>query len=254
MNVCLRNCVFIPTLLLSIVSGQAIADHHWDGSKASFGFNMTTGNSKSTASNGEFDVDYQFGDNVHSVWKSTSALAFQYGKSNGVDNKEQYSVQTQISRSFNHNAKVDNFMYVNGSFQSNKYTSFDQQSLLSVGYGRDWITGKKINFSTQFGPAYQDTLANVAGAEHKHQLAAKFSSVFKWKCFVHGNLEEDFSFVTAKLVNTSKSVTSYTDNIDKNLALNLSYTVNYVSNIPAGSKKTNKFDTTTSANLVYSFS
>jgi putative salt-induced outer membrane protein YdiY len=244
-----KNLSVTLLCVCSIVGGApAFADHHWDGTKASFGLNMTTGNNKSTASNGEFDLDYKTG-----LWATTSDMAFQYGKDNGVDNKEQYSLQAQVQRSFNNNKSINNYLYINGNYQTNKYTAYRSQASTSIGYGRDWIKTKKLQFSTQIGPAYTDTLAQVVGAKHDSSLGGNLSSTIKWDCFSHGALQETLNYTTSKGVNTAKSVTSYTDNIDKNFALNLSYTLDYVSKIPAGSDKTQKVDTTTSVNLVYSF-
>ena len=234
-----------------VVSGTpAFAMHHWDGTKVSFGFNSTMGNTESLATNGEADIDYLSKD---SRWKTTTKTAFQYGTSNGTKNKEQYSTQVQLAYSFNDDKNTDNYVYLKGFYQMNKYAAYLTQLTLTPGYGRDWVKTDKFQFSTQAGPSYRDSLADAAGAKHKHDLAGSLSIIMKWSCFAHGKLEEDLDFTAGKPANTIKSVSSYTDNLSKKLALSLSYTIDAVSKIPEGTTQTKKIDTATAANLVYSF-
>ena len=167
------------------------AGHHWDGTKVSFGLNSTSGNTKSIATNGEFDIDYQSKD---TRWKTTTKTAFQYGSSNGVQNKEQYSTQAQLAYSFNDDKDHDNYVYMKGSYQENKYAAYRTQLALTPGYGRDWIKNDKFQFSTQVGPSYRDSLADAVGAKHQHDFGGSFSLIMKWCCFAHGKVEEDFDY------------------------------------------------------------
>jgi putative salt-induced outer membrane protein len=221
------------------------ATNPWSGSKASFGFNLSTGNTKSMTTNGELDVDYTRG-----LWTANNQISFQYGKNDGVENKKQYSFLDQLSYSLNHNADIDNYVFAQSSYQSSAYAAFKSQFVFTMGYGRDWIKTKKFQLSTQLGPAYRLSVAQDPDATRTSSIGGKFSAIFKWNNVLNGAFEQDLNYTMGKPANTLSTVTSYSTKLIKHLALSFSFTTNYVSTVPIAGKK--KFDTNTSINLVYS--
>ena len=139
---------------------------NWDGTKASAGLSINTGNSPSSNINGEFDINYATG-----RWKNMAVISGQYGKSAGVLNKSQYLIQNQVQYSLNNNPKIDNFIYALGSFQNTQFGAFLNQTIFSIGYGRDWMKNDKYQFTTQLGPSFRRTTSQ--GLPHKIDNAIK---------------------------------------------------------------------------------
>ena len=80
---------------LLLASASTFADtapkSNWDGTKASAGLSITTGNANNSNINGEFDINYARGE-----WKNLAVISGQYGKNEGVLNKKQYLLQNQV--------------------------------------------------------------------------------------------------------------------------------------------------------------
>lgn len=221
---------------------------NWDGTKASAGLSINTGNSPSSNINGELDLNYAAG-----RWKNIAVISGQYGKSAGVVNKSQYLIQNQVQYSLNNNPKIDNFIYTLGSFQNTEFGAFLNQTIFSIGYGRDWIKNEKYQLTTQIGPSYRRTASQGAPHQIDNALNASTSIIAVWNITPSLSLSENLAYTYGPPANFLNSTTSITTKLIKNLALSLSYNIQNWSKIPDNSDKKVTTDTATTANVVYSF-
>lgn len=247
----------VSLMLLAVCVGAGFADKaphcapatssSWDGSKASMGLNRVTGNSPSTSSNGEFDLDYRQG-----RWSNNALAGFQYGKSNGVLNKEQYLYQDQLSYSFNDVATVDNFAFTKGSHQTNEFAAYESQTMVNIGYGRDWCKTATFHISTQLGPAWRRSVEQGT-KERRSAMAGVFNVNLDWKITHSMTFSQVLEYTLGKPVNHLVSTTALTNKLIGNLASSFSFAVEDWSSIPSGSSNTKKTNTTTTLNVVYTF-
>ena len=194
----------------------------WNGSKASLGFNMTTGDKPTSNIDAELDLNFKKG-----VWSVTTVSGLQRAKADGATNKNQINFVDQLSYSFNQDDNIDNYTYVQSSLQYNQFAAYDSQWLLTVGYGRDWVKSKTFEFSTQLGPGYR-LIHQKDNAGKEQGLAGNASAIFKWPTLLGGVLEQDLTLTEGNAKTTVKSVSSFTTKLKQNLALNLSATVTYM--------------------------
>lgn len=220
----------------------------WDGSQASLGLSINTGNTDSSSANGEFDL-------VVAKHRFTNALSIkgQYGKSNGVLNKEQYSISEQPQYSFNDNPNRNNYFFINTLYQENKFAAYEKMVNGTIGYGRDWVKNDCIQFSTQLGPSYIYDQEPPPQKKSNSSLGVTATVTFVWNVTASAKLSEVVKDSFSKITNHLDSVTSFSNKLIGNLAVSLSFEVEHWSKIPADSPNTKKTNTTTTVNLVYTF-
>lgn len=217
----------------------------WEGSNASLGIIVNTGNTDTSNVNTGVVIKYK-----RRRWSDHFQGSAQFGRDSGAVTKEQYFAQNQMNYRFSDSFKQ--FIYANGNITVDRFSPYNYQSVFSMGYGRDLVEGKAFKLSVQAGPGFRLSEDRDDGESHRN-LVLSTQLDASWQITKNGQLTEALTYNVGSPFNYLKSVTAFINKITKNIALQISFAVAHYSSIPPGSTLTKKTDTTTSISVVYNF-
>jgi putative salt-induced outer membrane protein len=217
----------------------------WDGSNATVGFTMNTGNTQSKNFNGSVNLQYK-----KNRWTNTAYVSMQLQKSEGVLSKDKYTANDQVNYSYN---KAQNsFIFGNLDATMDHFSAYKYVLVTSAGYGRDIIKNDDITWSAQIGPGWRRNVVREDDTPTNRFIITTQTNV-AWSLTKAGTLTETARFDYGKPYNYFQTVTAFTNKIIGNLAMQVSFELDYYSAIPPMSSNTKKTDTTTALSLVYNF-
>jgi len=222
-----------------------ISPRHWTGSNAQFGLVMDTGNSSDTNFSSALNLKFHA-----APWLNIFQVSAQYSSAEGGVTKEKYFAMDQLNYSFSKTRK--SFVFMNSNFTEDKFSPYNYQVIGSAGYGRDIVKTKNFLLNVQAGPGVRNNKVRVT-EETDTNLILTTASYLNWKIAKSVVLSEQLTYDVGPPYNYLKSVTALTNKIIGNLAIQVSYTVEYYSDIPLDSTNTKNLDTTTNITLVYNF-
>ncbi len=204
-----------------------------------FGLVITTGNSETTTTTGKFAMV-----DDREKWRHQFKFEAIQAESDGEDTVERYLTNIQIDR------KLEKGKYLFGAIihDVDKFSGFDYQSTMVVGYGKIFYDNKKFKLSADIGPGYRYSQFDAGGNEQEAiiHVGAKSEYNFTESTKLAGNVSVD---------NGSEQTITFLDigfvsKVTDDISIKLNYNVKNTSNAPVGSSST---DTVTSINIVYGF-
>ena len=244
--------LLLMTTLLSAVSLSyaATAAHAkksaWDGSNASFGLNINSGNTNTQNVNTALSVIY-----THNRWVNNASGQVQFSKDTGVLNKEKYGLQDQLNVGFD--SDNINSLFANSVLTIDKFSPYDYVYTGAAGYARKLIHRDNFTLTAQFGPGFS-TNRETDTKKKNSQFIMQTASDIEWKVSSWGTLSQNLTADFGKLYNHYISTSKFTNKITKHLAVQIAFNVDHYSTIPpTKGPDTKKTDTTTDVNLVYHF-
>jgi putative salt-induced outer membrane protein len=217
----------------------------WDGSNASTGFTMNTGNTVSKNLNASLNVQYK-----KERWTNTSNAGLQWQTSSGVTSKDKYTFTNQTNYSFSQSQK--SFVFMNVNLTIDHFSPYNYVFVGSSGYGRDIVKTPTFLLSAQLGPGYRRNKQRDDDLINNHFVLASQGNM-SWNITKAGTLTEMARFDWGQPFDYFQTVTAFTNKIIGNLAMQASFELDYTSSIPPSSSQTRKTDTITSLSLVYNF-
>ncbi|MDF1655394.1 MAG: DUF481 domain-containing protein [Coxiellaceae bacterium] len=224
---------------------EAIEKSHWDGSSASLGANANTGNTRTATINAGFNLLYN-----NDPWSNTANLAVLWGKADGSVNKEKFTAVDQLNYSFHKQDK--SFFFMNGDFTADRFSPYSYVFVGSAGYGRDLYRSQKIVLSAQAGPGWRRNEVRVDGDPNSHVIIVTQAN-FLWNVTDKGVFTELLRYDIGAPFDYFQTITAFQNKIIGNLAIQVSFELDYYSKIPPNSTFTQKTDTISAVSLVYNF-
>jgi len=248
------------TLPLSVYAEDATAPEKSPfTSSAELGFLYKTGNTKSADINAGLSVKYE-----KDQWLSTldfDILAKQTEKAvEGSDNMElttteqKWTVDSKTNYTLDANSK--NYTYGNVFYEDNRFTSYDSQSSVSAGWGRNWYKTDKASFFADIGPGFKRDVTKATDtmpSETNTSLIVQVQSLYLRKI---NDFVEFKQTLSAKIPtqsgenSTYKAESSIATKLIETLQMKFTLTLDYNSKVDEGKEN---LDTQTSITLVYSF-
>ena len=214
----------------------------WTGT-GEFGFVSTTGNTETVALNGKLNFVLQ-----RERWRhrfSGTALAT---SEDGIKDNERYTVEIQSDRILSEKS------WLFGAFRwdADKFGSYDPQTSLTAGYGRQLMKSEKHELKGEIGAGYKKLEERVSG-DSSSEAIARFLlddswQVFKTSLWTNRLLVESGSSNTFTQFNTDLAVS-----MTEKFAVKLGFEVRHNTDVPNDIEDSENTDTITSVNLVYNF-
>lgn len=225
---------------------------------AEFGFLYKTGDTNSGDVKTGLDLRFEKGQ-----WRSLLDVDLllkkadqkdENGKEHFKTTDQKWTLSSQTNYSLDNEEK--NYIYGNFWFEENEFSSFENQSSLSTGWGRHWYKNKDSSLWGDIGPGYKRDLFKASESTPKHTsdtFIVQVQALYIRKIGEHIELKQHFSLKQAldKHENSIyKAVTSVTTKLISTMQLKFNFTLNYNSKV-----ETNKenLETQTAVTLVYSF-
>lgn len=248
----------LTCLTCSVFAAQAAEP---STAEVELGVIATSGNTESTSLKGKVTINQELEN-----WKNNYQLDALYKKDEVTIGDETtnkttaqklfVSAQGDYKLSEKHAA-----LFVYGSYADDRFSGFDYQSTIAIGYSDQLFSNAKSFLNYNIGPGYtfsktndttDDTGAVIEGDE-ENAAVLRLAAEYQYKFSDHAKFTQLLSTEAAfnSDDNTrSKSETAVSANLMGNLSMKAAFTVTHNSQVPDNKKKT---DTTTSITLVYLF-
>ena len=225
---------------------------------AELGMLFKTGDTKSADVKAGFDFTHEA-----AAWKSTLNLGVLVKKSeeedeNGEDHFETSDQKWTVVGQTNYtiDKASPNYIYGNASYEDDRFSSFDNQSSISAGWGRRWYETEKTTLDADIGPGFKRDVVSATDTDPE-EINTAF--IVQAQALYTRELNEHVLFkqlFVAKYApksdanSTYKARTSISTKLLETLQLKFSFTVDYNTDVDEDKENLN---TETAMTLVYSF-
>lgn len=216
-------------------------DNGWTG-HIEFGLVAAKGNTDSKSLNAALDTTYQ-----KNAWTHQFSGSIMRAEFFDTENANNYLVAQTTKYSLSDVA----YTFSTAWYYNDKFSGYDGQSSISVGYGRKFIDSEKHQLTIEVGPGIAYYKENTAEANTETYPVGVVSLEYAWKLTDSTDITDSFTI-------ESGSKNTYVDNalalsvaINEKFSLSLGLQVRHNTEALIGSEAT---DTTLTTNLVYNFS
>ncbi len=222
------------------VSGLAQAQEEKDyEASIALGYVATSGNTDTTTFNTEMLLKY-----VVERWTHNAKFQGLGSQQNEVTQAERYYLENKSDFAL----EGDHYLYGKGSYLDDRFSGFNYQATVSVGYGRWLIRNDRLELEGFTGAGYRQN--DIILGDSEGEAIFTLGQNLAWNISDSARLTQSFiSDIGAELTQSRFEVGLETNIIDR-IATKIAFQARNTSKVPAGNKKT---DTLTSVSLVYSF-
>ncbi len=216
----------------------AEASQPWKG-EAELGIVATSGNTETTSVKARAGVIHE-----NEKWRHTG----KFDALNTSDATRTTSERYMLSGKSDY--KFDDRSYAFGllSYENDRFAGFDYRTSEILGYGYRVIREDNLTLDLEVGPGAQQTKLRDGSSENK--LVGYLAGKLLWKISPSASLSEDLTSEISSDATIVRSVTALTAQLVGSLAMKLSFTARYTSEVPVTVKD---MDTETAVTLVYGF-
>lgn len=203
------------------------------------GYVNTTGNTQTQTLNAKAKVVA-----TYDSWKQTLTLQALNTSDKDTTTAERYGARLKTDYQFTKKQYAFGLL----SYDNDRFSGYDYRTSFTLGYGNRVIDEKKLKLELEAGPGVRYSKLSQDGTQEETivHLAGKLN----WQVSDSSQFEQDLSTDIGTDTTISQSVTSLSTQVIGNLAMKISYTLQYSTPVPQGVKKQ---DTETSVTLVYTF-
>jgi len=210
----------------------------WKG-EAELGMVLTDGNTETQNISAKMDLNDEqksWRHNIHAEALNSSA--------DDVRSAEKYILSGKTSYKFN---AFDSTFLV-GTYDDDRFTGFDYQVSLAVGYGRRLINTDDQTLDVEIGPGYR--INELDNGDSVDEGMIRIGAQYVLALSKTSHFQQTLTSEIGEEITISKSVSSVKAQVNGSLAMKASLTIKNTSEVPAGTKET---DTETTLTLVYAF-
>lgn len=258
------NKFYTPLITLALASTALAEPAPKPASELEFGIITTSGNTKTESYKGKVDFKQDL-----TQWRNRYLLEGLYKRDEVVIDEEsgekiQQTTADKIFASAQGDYKINKefaALFLYGEYERNRFSGFDYQYTLAVGYADRLFTTDNSHLAYDIGPGYSVDQPEAQLDENDLwvepdqeetaiiRLSARYLYQFSETAKFTQEISSNYS-TESEGNSKTKSVTAVTAQLVSSLALRASYTVDYNSEVPADRKHT---DSASSLTVVYSF-
>ena len=207
---------------------------------AGLGFVDTSGNTNTESLTFKFDTAYEI-----ERWKHEAHLETLKASTDDVTTADRKLFSAQSNYKF----RPLDYFWGNFSYEDDRFTGFEYQAIISIGYGRKVIDKEKHKLNVEIGPGYRNF--KVEGApESEDEALVRAVGKYKWLISKYSEFTQDLIGNFGEDQEEWRSITALRTSIYESLALRLAYNVRYLDKVPPGNVN---YDRTTTITLDYTF-
>jgi putative salt-induced outer membrane protein YdiY len=225
---------------------------------AELGLLYKTGNTRSADIKTGFDIKYE-----EDVWRSILAFDLLSKKTEKTDDlgedsfettDQKWTIESKTNYTLDTNSK--NYIYGDIAYEDNRFSGFENQSSISVGWGREWYKTEKASLFADIGPGYKRDVTRPTGdadSETFSDFIIQAQALYLHKINEHVEFKQILSAKYAPKSGENsiyKAESSITTKMMDALALKFSVIIDHNTEVEEGTERT---DTQTAVTLVYSF-
>lgn len=233
------------TLLSLIFFSSLSLASHLQGSKHSIqlGGSLNTGNAETTNVTTKFESEMEY-----EPWGYSLNVEGQLASSKGVESARSLKTNGEI----HYTISSQSYLFTKGSIVYDKYATYNFIIREAAGMGRILLHSPIHELSMEAGPG--GIHRRISGTE-EFQNEPILNVSGKYTCHISDTAEfkQTLSTDFGRLNTHTEASSAISTTVIKNLAMQLSFTINHNSRIPPLSTNTKKTDTITKATIVYTF-
>ncbi len=239
---------FLYCLLLTF--SHAAFSATWT-SDAEVGVVVTTGNSETQTSNAKVKVTRET-----EKWLDSGSLEALGSSSTDQTTGKKTTTAEKYVANLKTEYKItgEDFLFVNANYVDDRFSGFEYQATLSLGYGRKLIKTDKQTLSVEIGPGMRfykvspDPITN-ARSPSDHETIARGAMNYVYNFSEHSKFTQDLLVESGDHATITESVSAITAQVTGKMAMKASFKVRNTSQVPDDTEKT---DTESALTLVYS--
>jgi putative salt-induced outer membrane protein len=231
-------------LMIASVSVNAEEEKPPLTASAEFGFIRTTGNTENQTTTLKGDIVYEV-----EKWRHTGHVEG-YGQEAKDDQGDSVVSAERYAASGKSDYKFTEHDYVYGlvELQKDRFSGFDYDHIVSVGYGRKVIKQENMELDLEIGPG--ERFYRVENSTADEEAILRLAANYWWQITDTSKFIQDISTDIGEEITSTESVTSIQANINSTLALKFTYTIRHKSKVPDDKEKK---DTEVAMTLVYTY-
>ena len=248
------------TIFLVISSSSMAADETisaWKSS-AELGYVNVSGNTNTETTKAAFDLSYDIEKWTYKVHADTLSSKTETRDTTTIPSvvtEERTAAKWLASGQIDYKFSDVDYFFGLLSYEDDRFSGFDYQAKLGLGYGRWLIKSDVHNLKLEAGPGYRSyrlvQLAPPAPLEEtQDDSLLRANAGYIWKVSETSTFKEDLTYEAGQDQDEWKSVSALTAKINSTLAMKISHTVKHLEVVPAGSKN---YDRETAVTLVFTF-
>ena len=215
---------------------------------AELGYVSTSGNTNTETLIFKFDTAYEI-----EKWKHQAHFEILNTKADDANTPDKELVTTAdkmlVTAQSDYKFTPRDYFFGLVSYEDDRFSGFEYQAKLNLGYGRKVLVLEKHKLDAEIGPGYRNfKVDNASSSEDEAML--RLAAKYKWLISDYSDFKQDFTAEFGEDQTEWKSITALKSNINKTLAMKLSYTVRYLDVVPVGN---DNYDRETAVTLVYTF-
>lgn len=225
---------------------------------AELGALFQTGDTESGDLKAGFDVDYEFGRWVALLRTDLLVKKIEEEDVNGKKSYETSDQKWSVAGQANYKLqeKGKNYIYTSLYFEDDRFSSFDNQSSISAGWGRKWYETPVSSLYADIGPGFKRDrvkATDTQDADTRTTFIGQAQLLYKRKLNEHVDFKQ---YLVAKYAfdtdenSVYTAETSISTKLIETLQLKFSYKIDHDTEVDAGKENTN---TETAITIVYSF-
>lgn len=249
----------IPCVLVLNTPVLAVDDEKspWK-SAAELGYVHVSGNTNTETTKASFELAYEansWSHKIHAEGLSSNSETVDSSVTPSVTTSERTAAKWLLTGQIDYKFSDLDYLFGLLSYEDDRFSGFQYQAKLSLGYGRRLIQIDKHELKLEIGPGYRTYRLDQAEPpapleEVQDETQLRINAAYIWKISKTSKLTEDLTYESGQDQDEWKSVTALTAKINSTLAMKMSHIVKYLDMVPAGSKN---FDRETAVTLVFSF-
>lgn len=232
-----------PTRLICILTALAANAVHaqeepFDASIA-LGYVGTTGNTETTTFNTEVLATWRTGS-----WTHNAKLQGLAAQENDIARAERYYLEEKSD----YNLDERQYVFGTGSYTDDRFSGYDYQAMVAVGYGRHLIRRDDMTLEAFGGPGYRENVLDDGPTVGEGIIT--LGEKFGWQISPNAALTQSLTADVGEELSVTKFDIGLETNIVGSITTKLAFQARHISEVPAGNENT---DTLTSVSLVYNF-
>ena len=237
--------IVLTSFFILVSSISFAADAKWN-STLEAGLVLTGGNSETQSGSAKFNTIRD-----SEQWKHTLKLeALNASSTNPITGQEATIAEKYSGKVIaSYKLPEDSFLFGNLSYDDDRFSGFEYQSTLALGYGRYLIKEEKQSLQAEIGPGiyfFEVTGADDSDSEGILHAAGRYQYNFD----IATHFLQEIIVLKSSDQTITESVSTLQSQIVKKLSMKASFKLRKTSEVPAGVDDT---DTETSLTLAYAF-
>lgn len=231
--------VLIPSLgVFNPAAAEETTDSKWSSS-AELGILVTEGNTETKSINAKANLGYEI-----KRWKHGLNLEAHNSSDDNGTTAERYFGSAKSD----FNIDERSYLFITAQYEDDRFSGYEYQASEFLGYGYHFLKRSDLTVSGEAAPGLRQW--KETGDESDDEFVARAAGHLKWTISDTSSFTQDLLYDYGDEFSVVKSISALSAQISGKLAMKISYTTKYTSDVPEGSAKR---DSETAVTLVYTF-